>query len=617
MLKYFLLSSAALALLATPAMAQGLADNETIVVSATRIATPVSEIAGSVTVITADDIAARQQRALTDVLRDVPGLVLAQSGGPGAQASIFTRGTNSNHTKVLLDGIDIGDAASPTGAADISKLLAGDIARVEVLRGPGSALYGSDAIGGVINLVTRAGEGPAALKLLAEGGAFDTFNQAAALSGSDGGFHYAATLQHQHVGANPVTPRALLRPGERRNDDFYDNLSASTRLGYELDPGFDLSLTGRYANSLGKITNDAFDLTTFTSYPAANRSRVDTLQYDGRFAAHLDRWGVDQTLGLGYSANAISNADPDNGYSIAAGERVKLDWQGSALVADGQTLMMGAETAREAIHKPLSDGITTNAGFAEIQSDFGGGFYNSASVRLDSNSRYGDRFTWHLAPVFLFSQTGTKLKATIGTGFKAPSLQQLFGPYGHNPGLKPETSSGYDAGLEQAFGAVKAGITWFHNDIANLIDYDASFVPINVARARTQGVESFLAWKADRALGLRADYTYTDAIDPVTRTALLRRPRHKASLTVDWRLSDLTLAATLLYIGPRPDIGRESFAPEKLPGAATLDLAASYRLSGGLRLTGRVENLSGTHYQNPDGFLRPGIGAYAGVEAEL
>ena len=617
MLKSFLLSTAGLSLLASPAMAQSFPDNETIVVSATRIATPVSEIGGSVTVITAADIAARQQRALTDVLREVPGLALAQSGGPGAQASLFTRGTNSNHTKVLLDGVDIGDAASPTGAADISKLLAGDIARVEVLRGPGSALYGSDAIGGVINILTKRGEGPAALKLLAEGGSFDTLNQTAALSGSDGAFHYAATLQHQHVGANPVTPRALLRPGETRNDDFYDNLSASTRLGYLLKQGFDISLVGRYANSLGKITNDAFDLATFTSYPAAHRSRVDTLQYDGRIAAHLGRWGFDQTLGLGYSANAISSADPDNGYSIAAGERVKLDWQGSALVAEGQTLVMGAETAREAIHKPLSDGITTNAGFAEIQSDFGGGFYNSASVRLDSNSRYGDRFTWHLAPVFLLAETGAKLKATIGTGFKAPSLQQLFGPYGHNPNLKPETSTGYDVGLEQAFGALKAGVTWFHNDIADLIDYDASFTPINVAKARTQGVESFLAWKLDAALGLRADYTYTDAINPVTKAALLRRPHHKASLTADWRLSDLTLAATLLYIGPRPDIGRESFAPERLPGAATLDLAASYRLSDGLRLTGRVENLFDTRYQNPDGFLRPGIGAYAGLEAEL
>jgi vitamin B12 transporter len=617
MLKSFLLSIAGLSLLASPAMAQSFPDNETIVVSATRIATPVSEIGGSVTVITAADIAARQQRALTDVLRDVPGLALAQSGGSGAQASLFTRGTNSNHTKVLLDGVDIGDAASPTGAADISKLLAGDIARVEVLRGPGSALYGSDAIGGVIDIVTKRGEGPAALKLLAEGGSFDTLNQTAALSGSDGAFHYAATLQHQHVGANPVTPLALLRPGETRNDDFYDNLSASTRLGYMLEQGFDISLVGRYANSLGKITNDAFDLGTFTSYPAAHRSRVDTLQYDGRIAAHLGRWGFDQTLGLGYSANAISSADPDNGYSIAAGERVKLDWQGSALVAEGQTLVMGAETAREAIHKPLSDGITTNAGFAEIQSDFGGGFYNSASVRLDSNSRYGDRFTWHLAPVFLLTETGTKLKATIGTGFKAPSLQQLFGPYGHNPNLKPETSTGYDVGLEQAFGALKAGVTWFHNDIANLIDYDAGFTPINVAKARTQGVESFLTWKLDAALGLRADYTYTDATNPVTKAALLRRPHHKASLTADWRLSDLTLAATLLYIGPRPDIGRESFAPERLPGAATLDLAASYRLSDGLRLSGRVENLFDTHYQNPDGFLRPGIGAYAGLEAEL
>jgi len=171
MFKNLFMTTAALALLTGTAQADDFnPGDESVVVSATRLAMPAAEVGSSVSVITAADIALRQQQSLADVLRDVPGLNIAQSGGAGAQTSIFLRGTNSNHTKVLLDGIDIGDASNPTGQADISKLLAGDIARVEVLRGPQSGLYGSDAIGGVISITTKDGEGPARLTASAEGG---------------------------------------------------------------------------------------------------------------------------------------------------------------------------------------------------------------------------------------------------------------------------------------------------------------------------------------------------------------------------------------------------------------------------------------------------------------
>jgi vitamin B12 transporter len=207
---------------------------ESVIVAATRLPTPESEIASSVTVITSEDIAARQERSLPDILKDVPGLNIVRTGGPGGQTVVFMRGTNGNHTKVLVDGIDVSDPSSSTASFDFSQFLTQDIERVEVLRGPQSGLYGSDAIGGVINIITKSGQGPTQFEASAEGGSFETFNQTAGVRGSVEQFHYNANVEHFHSGATPVTPLDLLAPGEIRNDDYYDNLTAATKLGYDI-----------------------------------------------------------------------------------------------------------------------------------------------------------------------------------------------------------------------------------------------------------------------------------------------------------------------------------------------------------------------------------------------
>ncbi|HKB96373.1 MAG TPA: TonB-dependent receptor, partial [Rhizomicrobium sp.] len=547
--------------------------------------------------------------------------------------SLFLRGTNSNHTKVLLDGIDIADPSTANGAADISKLLAGDIAKVEVLRGPQGALYGSDAIGGVINIVTKSGEGPMKITADAEGGSFGTFNQRGSVSGSEGDFHYAATVQHFHSGDTPVTPLNLLPPGQRRNDDFYDNVTASTKFGYTVSDTFDFGLVGHYTNSLGKITGDAFDFVTFASFPSPARTRIEALQYETRGTAHLVLWDgrLDQTLGVAYGSNILAVQDPDNGDSRQIGDRIKLDWQGNIGVMEGETVVLGAETARDALHpglafgfpSPLSRGITTNAGYAELQSNLGWGLYDSISIRYDDNSRFGNKTTWRVAPAWVIEDTGTKFKASAGTGFKAPALQQLYGAFGGNANLRPETSFGYDVGVEQSVlgGALTGGVTWFQNNIRNLIVSGPApaFQLANVGRARTDGVESFLAWKALETLTFKAGYTYTDALHAGTRLALLRRPRHKASVNADWQATDdLSLDATLLYVGPQIDGNRDFSIPRlKMPDYVTLDLAASYRVSEKWSLFGRIENATDTNYQSPDGFLRPGIGAYGGIKVNL
>jgi vitamin B12 transporter len=639
MQKSTLYITTALMALATPALAQANfnlgADpgtDETVVVSATRVTTPISQIGSSITVITADQIEASQQRDLPSALSTVPGLFVEQTGGLGGQVSLFLRGANSNQTKVIIDGIDVSDPSTPTDVADIGKYLTGDIARVEVLRGPQSGLYGSDSIGGVVNIVTKEGEGPFKLSAQAEGGSFDTFNQSATASGAADGLHYSFTVDHVHAGDTPVTPLSLLLPGEKRHDDYYDGLQLSTKLGYDVADNFDLGFAGHYGNSLGKITGDAFNYVTFVGYPSPTQTRIVTGQYYGRATAHLSLWNgrLDQTIGVGLTDAITSSLDPNNGYSLSKGQRFKLDYQGNVKIVDGETLVVGAETQRETNRRGVSfgfptgpaTGITTNAGYAELQSDFGSGLYDSASIRYDSNSRFGSKVTYHIAPAWLIAATGTKLKASLGTGFDAPALLQLFGGFGANPQLKPETSTGFDAGFEQKLlgDTLSGGATWFRNNIRNLITNGPAptYLYGNIGRARTQGVETFLDWKAMETLSFRADYTYTDAINALTHVALARRPRNMFAVSGDWQaLPDLSLNARLGVTGPQADIGRESGRTEKLAGYTVLNLAASYRFSETWSLFGRIGNATDTSYQSPDGFLRPRIGAFGGIKANL
>ena len=219
------------------------------VVSATTIATPENQIASSVTVITADEIARDQRRTVPDLLQSVPGLHVVQTGSPGTQTSIFIRGTNSNHVKVLLDGMDIGDPSTPNGAIDFGHLTTLDLDRVEILRGPQSGLYGADALGGVISLTTKKGSGPTKVTTLVEGGSFGTFNQAAGVSGSQDRFDYSFNVSHFRATDTPVTPPYMVPPGVIASGNFYDNWTYSTRLGAEVNEFLAFKFYGRYTEA--------------------------------------------------------------------------------------------------------------------------------------------------------------------------------------------------------------------------------------------------------------------------------------------------------------------------------------------------------------------------------
>jgi vitamin B12 transporter len=607
-------------------IASAAAQVETVVVTATRIPTPQSQIASSNTVITAKEIEAKQEQTLPDVLKDVPGLNVVQTGGPGGATSVFMRGTNSNHVKVLIDGIDVSDLTTPTGTFDFGQVLTPDIQQIEILRGPQSGVYGSDAIGGVISIVTRSGDGPLKATANIEGGSFDTFNQSLGASGSSGAFHYAANLEHYYSGETPVTPLDLLAPGEKRNDDRYDNVTGSTKLGYDVTDNFDLGLVARYTNSQLYFTGNNF--ATFPALPDATQSEGTSLQYDTRATAHLVLFDgiLDQTLGLAYSSTRSNDFSPDGPPSPSSGDRVKLDWQGIVKLSGDETLVLGAEHERDEIDVPVSANTSINSLYAELQSQFGESFFNAVNIRYDDNDRFGSKLTYRAAPVYLIKETGTKLKASIGTGFKAPTLEEMFenfpsfGFFG-NPNLKPETSTGYDFGFEQSLfeDQIQFGATYFRNNIRNLIDDNATFTSYaNVGRAETDGVESFVSYQPIQAVTLRADYTYTEANDEILDQELLRRPKNKISVEANWQaMTALSFNASVLYVSSWIDGNRDfSITRLRAPGYTTANIAARYALTDQLALFGRIDNLFDEHHQNPVGYLQPGRGFFIGINAK-
>ncbi|GAU84522.1 TonB-dependent siderophore receptor [Bosea sp. BIWAKO-01] len=603
-----------------------------IVVSATARPTPAREIANSVTVITAGDIEREQRRTLPQALAAVPGLNVVQTGGPGGLTSVFIRGTNSNHVKVLIDGIEANDPATPNRSFDFGSMLTDDIERIEVLRGPQSGLYGANALGGVISITTKRGEGSPKLTARAEAGSYGTFNQAVGLSGGDDRFNYALSIAHFKSDSTPVTPPGLVPPGRRSNPNSYDNWTYSARFGVALSDTLSLNWVGRYTDGYLLFTGDS----GFPSTPSGFRSSQDYKQAFTRGEVVWDPLGgrFVNRFGLSYSNQDRTGRTP-NAIGILGlptenlGERTKVDWRGDLELMKGQTLVMGLQYERERLETRALTASNGNTGaFAELQSNFGDRLFMVSNIRYDDDETFGGHTTYRFAPAYIVPGTETKLKASYGTGFKAPTLSERFSDFRPasnffgNPNLKPEESRGWDLGFEQPLLAdkVRFGATYFHNDIENLIVTNvARDSYANIGKATTKGVEAFAALEISPQFKVRADYTFTIAKDDIARQELLRRPRHKASVTASWTPVDkLTLSATLIYVGERVDGNRDfSISRMRAPGAAIVNLAAEYQATDRLSVFGRIDNLLDKRYENPVGFLVPGLSAYGGLKVTL
>ena len=498
-----------------------------------------------------------------------------------------------------------------------------------MLRGPQSGLYGSDAIGGVIDIITKTGSGPPHLYGTVEGGSFDTFNQSTGASGSVGRFSYNFDFAHYHSGATDVTPFGLLVPGRPLTPDYYDNKTFSTKMGAQLTDNLDVGVVARYVDTDLSSTSDDF------LGPEPAQSYSNNHELFTRAFAHLVSFdgAFEQTIGFGFTGYWRHFLDP-NAEDIAAGNdpsdyhgyRTKIDWQGKVTLMPGEVLVLGAEHQIDRISdtQPASAHVTNNAGYIELQSSLGERFFNAVNVRFDDNGQFGGYPTFREAPSYLITETDTRLKGSVGTGFKAPTLDELYDNYPlfdffANPNLRPETSLGYDMGFEQSLWdkQVQFGSTYFHNDIGNLIEINATGTSYtNIGRATTYGAGNFVSYKPWEPLTLRADYTYTLANDDITHTELLRRPKQKVSFNAKWQATDtLLFTATAVYTGKWVDINRSGSELGLFATPYTLvNLTGSYDFGHGVSLFARINNLLDRHYQDPIGFQHQGFGVFAGIK---
>ncbi len=612
-----------------------------VVVTATRIKTPTKEIASSVTIITAQELEQSKAATLIEALQEVLGLSILQSGPLGGSASVMLRGANSEHTLVMIDGVEVNDPITPARTYDLSHLGVDSIERVEILRGPQSTLYGSDAMAGVVNIITKKGRGKPAFHLSSLGGSYGTFSGTAGLTGSMKKLHYA-------LWTSSLTSRGFSAASDKLEGnteaDGYKNLSLSVRAGYQPSDNVDLDLLAKYIDTRADIDNFG---SAFGDDPN-NVQMYDSLLLKGHVRGLFSRNRWEQKLTLSHVVSNRETENPedeqhpyDSDRSRYKSRLFKLDWQNNLFLHETNTLTFGAEYQEEQGESdyraesiwgpsistfPLKKARNTGV-YIQDQVRLAGTFFLTAGIRVDSHSQSGRSTTYRIAPAVFFPKTSTKLKATYGTGYKSPSLYQLYapgnnwGPIG-NEGLKPEETTSWDAGFEQVLwdGKIRLGGTYFSGRYENLIDYDYTEGYINIAQASSKGIEFSFEFFPSDDISFSASYSHIKAKDQNTGEALLRRPENKFTAKLNLLFATKgRIVLSMTHLGTREDqewidwiATRVQMAPFTLVNAV-----GSYDILPNIQLFLRLDNILDQQYELIKGYGTPGRSVYGGFKIQL
>ena len=582
------------------------------VVTATRTTTPLVAIASS-SVITRDDIERSQAQSLPDALRGLAGVQIVSNGGRGKSTSLYLRGSTEKQVLVLIDGIRVGSATSGTAALqDIPLAL---VERIEVVRGPRSSLYGSEALGGVIQIFTRRATGPGFKPYLALGaGSRSSYSGSAGLAGAgDNGWFDLGVSSEDTDGINARAYRPSAPNAHEADADGYRNLSGSLRGGYRFANG--LELDGSWLQSSIHSDQDLRSSSGKTGRYGYSDGEQQVLGGRARFAP-LQPWAV--TLQAGHSEERSDNFRDDAFYSRFDTERDSFGWQNDFSLSDDQLLTLGYDYQQ--------DRIDTSDDYAEDSRD-NHGYYaqyqlrvgrhgRSAGLRRDDNQQFGEHDTGNLGWSYDLSDSLT-LSAAYGTAFRAPTFNDLYYPASAytagNPQLKPEESENYELGLRGVAGWGEWSLSAFENQIDDLIVWAGSspMRPENVESARIRGLESIVRTRLAE-WDLAANLTL---LDPQDRSAqnhghqLARRAKRTFNLDADRRFGDFGVGVTLFAASQRFDDASND-EDSRLPGYALVDLRGEYHIDAEWRLQAKVSNLFDRDYETAQTYEQPGRAFY-------
>lgn len=581
-----------------------------VVVTADRIESAAGETTSDVTVIKGDSIKKMNIQFVSDALRQVPDINIVQNGGPGQTSTVFMRGGDSTQTLVMIDGVKV--MSTTFGAFDFSGLTTDDIERIEIVKGPQSTLYGSEAMSGVINIITKKGHGTTKVDASLEYGSFDTSKVSMTASGAAGISDYRLTGSYYGTDGISVAKQGTERDG-------YRNATVSGKVGLKPLEQLEFELNGRYYRDRAEL--DDFDFVA--KQPVDNPNYVqygDHSLLSGKGKLYLfNVW--EQILTISSVLDSLRGRDPVvgfNNYDVKTGLDT-IDWQNNLFLGDFSTVTAGVEYKRETGDNKgnFATSINNKAWYANDRLKLAQDrLILNAGIRHDDNDISGAKTTYRAGALYDFKEAALKVKGNVGTGFRAPTFNELFFPFYGNPGLKPEESEAWDVGFEKELmdNRINFSMTYFVQNYKNLIDTDPlTFTAKNIARAEVKGVETGLTVRVTDTMKVKAGHTYLNAKDQDTGERLTRRPMDKFTLAAEYAATRTSIIASYVFVGERFD----SSAGRSLASYNLVNVSGNYAVTKGMALFARIDNLSNTNYEEAGGFGTPGRSFFGGIKLSL
>jgi vitamin B12 transporter len=629
-----------------PAKTEQVIETREVVISATKTPVPASQVTSAVEVIKGEDLEKRKIKTVADALRLAQGVVVFSNGGPGTTANARIRGGKAEHTLVVIDGTIVNDPA--TGAFDFAHLTTDNIESIEILRGAQSMLWGADAMGGVINITTKRGVGKPTASAFVEYGSFASLREGGKVTGAKGPFDFSFSLSRWDTSSFSAIN---YRRGATERDGYH-NWQGSSRIGIALPNDGRLDFNLRWWNADNSFDGVAGDLAPSPADIFGSRSSNRNLILSGSYQQPLTGWWSHK-LTLAQSKSRLLQHSGPTGRNLVTGETMspdplcfasncffpfvfdlevvnrRVEWQHNFQIGKPLLVSAGYQFREDQGNNPTNFGIPGNrilsshAGFAQAQLNIQERLLMTAGVRHDSYNAFGEATTYRVTGGYLFPETGTKIRGSYATGFRAPTMNQLFfqDPSFPTPipNLKPEKSKSMDIGIEQSLFGDKLKLTagYFWNRYVNLIQFFAS-PPIvglqNVGLATSKGYELGFSFQVSNELELHGQYTatLTHNLSPQAMGSRLPlTPVDSASAGVTYQpIDQLRVTLDYRYVGSRVN----SFPVANLQHFNVVNASASYDVTRNWQVFGRIDNLLNEKYEEVLNFGTPIRSVFAGVK---